>query len=490
MGVFMVLNGFMTEGVLAVGFLILLLLKGLIRWSSFVRVYSFFLFFLSLCVLCLSFNSVGSLNQFGTLFVMDPVAYFAKACILFLACALLLFLEGYIVRYQLPETETYFLLGTQVLGMLLSVSCCHWISLFVCLELMYLPMYALVAIKAQDKVAQESACKYIILSAFSTGILLYGIGFLYASVGSFSFHDMFVFVSAIQNSVVHNTWMTLTESQLLFSTGGLLVTVSLCFKLGVVPFHFWVRDVYEGSLYFVTALISSLPKLVLIVIWMRIFSEHTVSVIYLWSVAVFVMGMLSLFFGNLLALSQERVRSLFAYASFANMGFVLLALGMVNSMGSQAAIVYTFGYLCTVMFMFLLFGSITVKGRHLVLLDDLKGLAFMHPRLALFLSLAIFSLLGIPPFAGFMFKVNLVMSLINSDYIVFAVLVVLATVLSAYYYINLINFMCFCVADDDDSIEVNVSMLQRWTFNFFAFALLFFGLYPQGLFALVNGFFS
>ncbi len=486
----MVLDGFMTEGVLAVGLLTLLLLKGFIQWSSFSRSFSFFVFFLSLFVLCLHFNSVGSLNQLGALFVMDLVAYFAKGCILFLGCVLLLFLDGYIDRYHLPETETYFLFGTQILGMLLCVSCCHWIALFVCLELMYLPMYALVAINAQDKVAQESACKYIILSAFSTGVLLYGIGFLYAAVGSFSFHDMFGFVHAIQKSIVHNTWMSLTESQLLFSTGGLLVTMSLCFKLGVVPFHFWVRDVYEGSLYFVTALISSLPKLVLIVVWMRIFSEHTVSVIYLWSSAVFSMGILSLFFGNLLALAQERVRSLLAYASFANMGFVLLALGMVNSIGSQASIVYIFGYLCTVLFIFLLFGSITVKGRSLVLLDDLKGLAFTHPRLALCSSLAIFSLLGVPPLAGFMFKVNLVMSLINSNYILFAVLVVLATVLSAYYYINLINLMYFCAADDHDSMEVNDSMLHRWTFNFFAFALMFFGLYPQGLFALVSRVFS
>ena len=482
----MVLDGFMTEGILAVGLLILLLLKGFIQWSSFSRYFSFLVFFLSLFVLCLHFNSVGSLNQLGTLFVMDPVAYVAKVCILFLGCTLLLFLDGYIERYHLPETESYFLFGTQILGMLLCVSCCHWIALFVCLELMYLPIYALVAIKAQDKVAQESACKYIILSAFSTGVLLYGIGFLYAAVGSFSFYDMFAFVNAIQESIVHNTWMTLTESQLLFSTGGLLVTVSLCFKLGVVPFHFWVRDVYEGSLYFVTALISSLPKLVLIVVWLRIFSEHTVSVIYFWSVAVFIMGILSLFFGNLLALAQERVRSLLAYASFANMGFVLLALGMVNPIGSQAAVVYIVGYLCTVLLIFLLFGSITVKGRDLVLLDDLKGLAFTHPGTALCSSLAIFSLLGVPPLAGFMFKVNLVMSLINSNYVSFAVLVVLATVLSAYYYINLINLMYFCVADDHDSIEVHVSTLQRWAFSFFAFALMFFGLYPQGLFALVS----
>ena len=198
------------------------------------------------------------------------------------------------------------------------------------------------------------------------------------------------------------------------------------------------------------------------------------------------MGILSLFFGNLLALAQERVRSLLAYASFANMGFVLLALGMVNPIGSQAAVVYIVGYLCTVLLIFLLFGSITVKGRDLVLLDDLKGLAFTHPGTALCSSLAIFSLLGVPPLAGFMFKVNLVMSLINSNYVSFAVLVVLATVLSAYYYINLINLMYFCVADDHDSIEVHVSTLQRWAFSFFAFALMFFGLYPQGLFALVS----
>ena len=480
----------MVEGILAVGFLVLLPLKFVARFPKFPRYFSLSVLILSLLVLVLQFRIDGPSNEIGTLFVTDSIAYLSKGFLLFLGSIILLFTDEYISFYDLPETETYFLLGMQILGMMICVSCCHWMSLFLGLELMYLPTYAMVALKVQDKVSQESACKYIILGAFFTGVLLYGISFLYASVESLSFHDMQPFVEALQRNIAYGDWLSHDQSQLIFSIGGLLVMVSLCFKLGVVPFHFWVRDVYEGSLYFVTALISSLPKLVLVVIWLRIFSYEIVGSIHLWRTILCLMGVVSLFFGNVLALAQERVRSLLAYASFANMGIVLLALAMGNVLGNIAALTYIFGYVFTILVILLLLGSISVKSRELVLLDDLKGLAYEYPNVAFLASIGLFSLLGVPPLVGFMFKVNLILSLVDSSYLMLAFLVVLGTVLSAYYYINLVCLMYFYKPDDNQCLQVNMSLLQKALLQISFFALIFFGLFPQVIYSIISNCFT
>lgn len=476
MGVLMI-DGFIAEGIIAVGFLLLMLLKSFVQWPGLVRWFSLAIMSFALA----SLLSHGGGTDTGVLFTTDALAYLSKIFVVAFGGVIFIFLDDYVSQYALPEMEVYFLLGMQILGMLICVSCVHWISLFLGLELMYLPTYALVAIRSTNKESQEAACKYIILGAFSTGLLLYGIGLLYGAVGSFSFQDHLSFVqSALQSS-----WLMLDSAKLLFSTGWVFITISFLFKMGVVPFHFWVRDVYEGSLYVVTALISSVPKLVLVVIWLRLFSGDVVAQIGFWQMGVFSVGLLSIFFGNFLALVQERVRSLLAYASFSNMGLVLLALGMTSTEGNYAALVYVLGYLFTVMLLLLLLGCVRVKGRDLILLDDLKGMAYTYPQVAFLAALALFSLLGVPPLVGFMFKVNLVLSLLNAQYTVFAVLVVLATVLSAYYYIQMIGLMCFYPPDDNAMVQLHISVGQRLFFYASAGILLAFGLFPQSIFALI-----
>ena len=177
-----------------------------------------------------------------------------------------------------------------MLGMLVSLDSASWVSLFVGLECMYLPLYAMVALRTSDKLAQEAACKYVIMGSFSTGLMLFGVSLLYGCVGSLELSQTAGFLRLIQPDHWSSTWLSVSDAMIMYAAGGLLITIALCFKIGVVPFHLWVRDVYEGSFYYVTALISSLPKCILVVIWLRVFTVSAAAAIPGWSSILLMIG--------------------------------------------------------------------------------------------------------------------------------------------------------------------------------------------------------
>lgn len=479
---------FAPEFILAIGLLLLLLVKPMCsRDSPFVAMF-ISAFYLASLLSALYLWSFLPHYDVGRLFVADHIGFFVRVSVLVFGLVVLRLLPAYIRDYRLPECETYFLVGVQTLGMMLTSSCANWISLFIGLELMYLPLYALVAIKAEDPLAQEASCKYIIMSAFSTGLLLYGISLIYAVVGGFDFAKMADFYRMSQHNIWTQSWMSLDQATQLFSVGGLLVTIAFCFKLGVVPFHFWVRDVYQGGLYIVTSLISSAPKLILVVVWLRVFSLPVVDAIDQWYFIVFSLGVISLYFGHFVALVQDRIRSLLAYSSLAHMGFVLLALGLASHLGNQAAVVYTLGYSFTVFIVFLFLGCIRVHGRELDLISDLAGLSVIEPRLSLLLTIAFLSLLGMPPLVGFMLKVSVLNALVVSGQSFLAVVSMVPTAVAAYYYIQVINLMYFHEPDDNciSGMTVRMTAFSQLLLGLSVISLVLLGLYPESIFALVR----
>ncbi len=484
----MQIHYFLAELLLIIGLLGLLLLKQIVKnHESQTRAYVIGLYLTTIVLLIWTqadFN--GKTIQDG-LFIVDKLSLMVKLLVLGFGLATVVFFDQPILRCGLPVVETYFLIGIQTVGMMLTIACVNWISLFVCLELMYLPIYALIGLHTTNRDAQEAACKYIIMGAFSTGVLLYGISLIYAVSGTFELQALIA--PSLTTALNKSTFLGLDPEQSLFLIGGLLVLIALCFKLGVVPFHLWVRDVYEGGLYAAVSLIASAPKLVLVLVWSRVFFDSELSSLKNITWIIFSIGLVSMFFGHFLALVQERIRILLAYSSLAHMGFVLLALGLMSQMGHEAAMVYTIGYTVTIALVFLVLSGMIVNGRRVVLIEDLKGLSITQPSLAFLLLIAIFSLLGLPPFAGFMLKVRVLTALIESQYLGIAVLTLIPSVVAACYYINMIHLMYFQKGNEVSIVESHYSSIQSLLLITGGVFIIGVGIYPSELFQWVSGFY-
>ena len=432
----------LPESLLALGIVVLLLSKTFYRPRTTHYALLCAVVYLSALIALMLSNRLPAESK-QILFTFDAFSYFGRGCALSMGILSIPFLHSAIRRDRMPEIETYCLCLIQSMGMLFTLMSATWISLIVGLECMYLPLYALLATRAEDRTSQEAACKYIIMGAFSSGLLLYGVSFLYATVGRFEISALSGIVQSLTVSGSSLSWLTAYQSHVMFSIGGLLVTAALCFKLGIVPFHFWVRDVYEGGSYTVVGILSATPKLVLISVWLRIFTPAVVSYIPQWSFITLSVGILSMFFGNVLALAQDRIRSLLAYSSFGHMGFVLLALVILSAPGNQAAVVYTIGYGLTIFIVLMSLGRISMGSLPCHSLEDLKGLSAVRPVLSVALAVSFLSLLGMPPFLGFMFKVNLLAALFQANQVGIALAVVVATLIGAFYYIRMIGLMYF-----------------------------------------------
>ena len=480
---------FLAELFLTIGLLGLLLFKQIVKNHGLqARVYVIGLYITAIALLIWTQGHFNGKTIQDGLFVVDKLSLMVKLLILGFGLVTVIFFDQPILKCGLPVVETYFLIGIQTIGMMLTIACVNWISLFVGLELMYLPIYALIGVHTSNRDAQEAACKYIIMGAFSTGIFLYGISLIYAVSGTFELQA--VVAPNLTTAMNKTLWVGLEPEQSLFLIGGLLVLIALCFKLGVVPFHLWVRDVYEGGLYAAVSLIASAPKLVLVLVWSRVFFNSGLSSIKNITWVIFSIGLVSMFFGHFLALVQERIRILLAYSSLAHMGFVLLALGLMSQVGHEAAMVYTIGYTVTIASVFFMLGGMVVNGRRVVLIEDLKGLSITQPSIAFLLLLAIFSLLGLPPFAGFMLKVRVLTALIEGQYLGIAVLTLIPTVVAACYYINMIHLMYFQKGDEVNIIESHYSALQSILLLTGGLFIIGVGIFPSELFQWVSGFYS
>lgn len=489
----MFIEFFMAEILLALGLLSILLLKFNKQQSAAsIRACVLACFLGAFLAVIWSISQVKGQTLSDGLFIVDKIGFMVKLLVLAFGFATVVFLDLPIQKYNLPGIETYFLVGMQTVGMMVASSCNNWISLFVGLELMYLPTYALIGLQTSSRTAQEAACKYIIMGAFSTGLLLYGISLIYAVTGNFSIDASLQTMATIMGQASSSGH---ESAQILIVLGGLFVFIAVCFKLGIVPFHWWVRDVYEGGLYTVVGLIASAPKFVLLLIWYRVFYTNEAMVFdsliienVVW--LIFSIGLLSMFYGHLLALMQERIRVLLAYSSLAHMGFVLLALGLVTQMGQKAAMLYTLGYAVTTATVFYILSGLFINGRGVVLLEDLKGLASTQPKLAFLLFIAIFSLLGLPPFAGFMLKVQVLSALIQKEHTLVAILTLIPTVIAACYYINMVHIMYFQAHDETATVEYAFTRSHALTLLLGGLFIIVVGIYPSLLFNWFAAFFQ
>lgn len=387
----------------------------------------------------ISLFSMSPITLFGGQFTLDPLASFSKFLIAILGIGVFFYAKA--PFFEKPSLKkSYFILALfSILGMMVLCSSRHFLSLYLGLELMILPIYALIAIRKSEE-GLEAAIKYFILGGLSSALLLYGISILYGLTGTLELQEI-LNISARTPALM---------SALVF------IFIAVCFKLGAVPFHLWLPDVYEGSSLAVTLLIGTLPKIAAFVLATRLFQTLIPHLPQSQSL-MGTLAMLSLIIGNLGALIQTNTKRLLAYSAIAQVGFLFLCLILGQSQGFGLGLYYVLIYTLTVLALLGVLNLMaqqqsdlnaqqsgaTETGSYSDCLENLKGLGGAHPCLAVALMILLLSLAGIPPFAGFYAKWFVINALIEAGHIGLSVAALLLTVIGAAYYLKIISLLFF-----------------------------------------------
>lgn len=420
------------------------------------------------CVQCAVWHGTPQ-SAFHGMFVLDGMAQVAKLCLYAVVVALFIYSQSYLKARKMYQGEFYTLTLFALLGMNIMVSASHFLTLYVGLELLSLALYALIALRRQDGNATEAALKYFVLGALASGLLLYGISMVYGATGSLSLADV---LAATEKSEV-NEW--------LLKLGMIFIVVGIAFKLGAVPFHMWVPDVYQGAPTAVAFLVGTAPKIAATVFAFRIMvTGFGLNTAYGdWSNMFLLLGVASLFIGNLAAIMQTSIKRMLGYSTVSHMGFILLAF-----MGGQAGVVSALYYAIT----YALMGAVAFGVLMLLSNDDfecekisdLAGLNQKNAWYAFLMLLAMFSMAGIPPLMGFDAKLSVIQVLLQQGYIWVAVYAVVMSLIGAFYYLRVVRTMYF---DAPDVMEHAVQMcpLAKTVLSVNALLLLLWGVVPQSV---------
>ncbi len=377
---------------------------------------------------------------------------------------------------KMPVGEFYVLTLLSLLGLSVLVSAGNFMTLFVGLELMSLPLYAMIAMRRQSILALEAALKYFVIGAIATGILLYGISLLYGATQSLSFLEI---SSAMQGSFAsHHLLMTFSLAFIMMGLG---------FKLGLVPCHMWLPDVYEGAPTIMTMFVATLAKIGAVGMLMRVLLLAMPALMPEWQPLLMVLIMLSLFLGNVTAVRQTNLKRLLAYSSIAQFGTILLGVLTGTTFGNSATLFYLVSYGITTLAAFALLMCFRREdGSEAVLISDYSGLFKHHPWYAVMFAIVMFSLAGVPPFLGFIAKFQVFQALMQAGSLGILIYTLLMTVVAAYYYIAVIKVMFF----DENTVPLQrISLgLASTVLSLNVVAVLLLGIFPSALLTCINMF--
>ncbi|AKZ64072.1 NADH:ubiquinone oxidoreductase subunit N [Herbaspirillum hiltneri N3] len=448
------------------------------------RVITYVLSLLALVVCAvLTFTNYASgetVYTFSNMFVSDPLSSLLKL-FSYLAIGLtLIYGRQYntdrgIVGGGHLGGEFYALALFALLGQMVMISGNSFLSIYLGLELMSLSLYALVALRRDNVGSTEAAMKYFILGALASGFLLYGISMLYGATGSLELND--VFRAIVSGTVDRNV--------LVF--GIVFVVAGLAFKLGAVPFHMWVPDVYHGAPTPMTLLIGGAPKLAAFAMVFRILVEGLLPLAIDWQQMLMVLAVLSIIIGNVTALAQTNIKRMLAYSTISHMGFMLLGMmsGVVDGNLFQAVNAYSSSLFYAITYVLTTLGTFGVillmarSGFEADTLDDFKGLNQRSPWFAGIMLVLMFSLAGIPPMVGFYAKLSVLQAVLGTGQIWLAVLAVVFSLVGAFYYLRVIKNMYF--DDPADNGKITASFDVRIALSLNGLAALVLGLWPGHL---------
>jgi NADH-quinone oxidoreductase subunit N len=405
------------------------------------------------------------------LFQSDPFSNLLKACSCGAVLVSLIYSKQYLTDRALFRPDFIVLALLALLGQFVLISGANLLTLYLGLELMALPTYALVAMRHNNEKSVEAAIKYFILGALASGFLLYGMSMLYGVTGSLDLIEIFKVVADPR------------VNHLVMAFGLVFIVAGLAFKLGVVPFHMWVPDVYQGAPTAVTLMIAAAPKLAAFALLFRLLVNTLLPLLGDWQPMLVILAVLSLVLGNVTAIAQTNLKRMLAYSAIAQMGFVLLGmLSVFDDHAFSASMFYVITYVLTTLGTFGLLMVLSRKGHDCETLDDLKGLNQKHPWFAFIGLVMMFSLAGIPPTVGFAAKLGVLEALVDGEHTFLAIIAVMASLIGAFYYLRVVKVMYF----DQPVHETTISGsgFAKGILGLNSILVLALGIVPAGLMSL------
>jgi NADH-quinone oxidoreductase subunit N len=420
-------------------------------------------------------------ETFFGMYIADPLAHLLKmASYLAVALTLVYGREYMQTRDMLRGGEFYVLVLFALLGQMVMISAGNFLTIYLGLELMSLALYALVAIRRDHAQSTEAAMKYFVLGALASGFMLYGMSMLYGATGNLDLRNI---ADAVNSGQIDYLPLTF---------GVVFLVAGLAFKLGAVPFHMWVPDVYQGSPTAVTLVLAAAPKLAAFAITLRILVVGLGDLTTDWQPMLLILAFLSLAIGNLTAIMQTNFKRMLAYSTISHMGFILLGLASGSLDGDKqfdtesygSALFYMLTYVLTTLATFGLIMLMSREGHECEDISDLKGLNRRSPWMAALLLLLMCSLAGLPPLVGFDAKLLILQTLLKSDRLWLAVVAVLFSLIGAFYYLRVIKVMYFDEPETAAPAVATVWWVPRSLIIINGLAVLVLGLMPNDLLVL------
>ncbi len=407
-----------------------LLIFGVFKKNSSGLIYN-----LSLIILLITsvivFNETIDIKKsllFNGSVVIDYFSSFMKILTLLSAFIVLAISKNYLINFKISKIEYPILILSSVLGMMVMISSNDLIVFYMGLELQSLALYVLATFNRNNLKSSEAGLKYFVLSALSSGLLLYGCSLIYGFTGSTNFE-----LIAFQ----------LDSSEYALTFGIVFILVGLAFKISAVPFHMWAPDVYEGSPTTVTLFFTMVPKIAALTVFIRFLYVPFLNLIEQWQMIIVFLSIASMLFGAVAAIGQKNIKRLIAYSSISHIGYTLAGVASATNDGIQSSVIYLIIYILMNLGLFSCLLMLKRNDNYYENIDDLSGLSKNHPILSFSLLIILFSLAGIPPLAGFFAKFYVFKAVIEQSMYFLAIVGLLSTVIAAFYYLRIIKIIYF-----------------------------------------------
>ena len=447
-----------------------LLLFGVFKNNSSKLIYNLTtLSLIILFALLLNLYQVSDLSIFNNSYKVDSLAAFMKLLTIGSGIFVMLTSSKYIEINNINKMEYPILILSSILGMMVMISSNDLIVFYMGLELQSLALYVLASFNRENLLSTESGLKYFVLSALSSGLLLYGCSLIYGFSGSTNF-----------NIILDNS----SSGQYGITFGIVFILVGLAFKISAVPFHMWAPDVYQGSPTSVTTFFAVLPKIAALSVFIRFLYVPFAEMNDQWQMIIIFLSIASMIFGAVAAIGQKNLKRLIAYSSIGHMGYALTGLATGTNQGIQGSISYIAIYLVMNLAFFSCMFMLRRNNEYYESIEDLSGLSKNHPLLSFSLLIILFSLAGIPPLAGFFAKFYVFMAVIEQKMYFLAIVGLLSTVIAAFYYLRIIKIIYF--DKEKEKFETDHHFGLKLTLAVSTIFILAYFIYPSGLTEIVS----
>ena len=420
----------------------------------------------------ITFNEISNIDRvtlFNNSVVIDYMSSLMKIITLLGAFLALVISPNYLKTFMIYKIEYPVLILSSVLGMMVMISSNDLIVFYMGLELQSLALYVLATFNRDQVKSSEAGLKYFVLSALSSGLLLYGCSLIYGFSGSTNFN------------VISNQ---LNTNEYVLTFGIVFILVGLAFKISAVPFHMWAPDVYEGSPTTVTLFFTMVPKIAALTVFVRFLYVPFLNLIDQWQMIIVFLSIASMLFGAIAAIGQTNIKRLIAYSSIGHIGYTLAGLATGSNEGIQSSIIYISIYVIMNLALFSCLLMLKRNDQYYEQIDDLSGLSKNHPLLSFSFLIILFSLAGIPPLAGFFAKFYVFKAVIEQSMYFLAIVGLLSTVVAAFYYLRIIKIIYF--DKEKEKYDQDHSLWLKFSLTFSTILILLYFIFPSQLIDVVS----